>query len=193
MSEKRSGKKWNREETILAYDLYCRTPFGKIHSGNNDIINLAKLLGRTPGSVALKMSNLAHLDPELRKRHRTGMAHGSKLDAEVSNEFMNDWSGLSYQAQLILSRMQNKDITQNVSVNDISDLPKGWNREQVLKERVGQQFFRASVLNSYENRCCITGINNSELLIASHIVVLRITWYCKRHLVLHRFLLMCWL
>ena len=24
-------------------------------------------------------------------------------------------------------------------------------------------------------------------------VVLRITWYCKRHLVLHRFLLMCWL
>ena len=65
MAVDRTGIKWSREEIILAFDLYCRTPFGKISQGNPEIIKLAQLLGRTPGSVGLKMHNLAHHDPEL--------------------------------------------------------------------------------------------------------------------------------
>lgn len=38
-----------------------------------------------------------------------------------------------------------------------------------MKTRVGQHFFRMAVLNSYGNRCCVTGLNKSELLVASHI------------------------
>ena len=57
--------KWSREETILAFDLYCRTPLKKITKTNKDIIELAKLLVRTPSSVGLKMANLAHFDPEI--------------------------------------------------------------------------------------------------------------------------------
>ena len=83
MAADRTGIKWSREETILAFDLYCRTPFGKISQGNPEIIKLAHLLGRTPGSVGLKMHNLAHYDPELQKRNVTAMAHGSKLDGEI--------------------------------------------------------------------------------------------------------------
>ena len=49
----RNGEKWSREETILAYELYCRTPFSKISQTNPEIIKLAELLGRTPGSVGL--------------------------------------------------------------------------------------------------------------------------------------------
>ena len=74
----RNGIKWNREETILAYELYCRTPFRRISQNNPEIIKLAELLGRTPGSVGLKMHNLAHYDPELRKRNVSAMTHGSK-------------------------------------------------------------------------------------------------------------------
>ena len=77
--EDRTGKKWSREETILAFELYCRTPFSKISKTNEDIINLAMLLGRSPSSVGLKMANLAHYDPEIRKKNLAGMSHGSKL------------------------------------------------------------------------------------------------------------------
>lgn len=63
----KTGTKWSREETILAFDLYCRTPFGKILASKNDIKELAQLIGRTSGAVALKMNNLAHFDPKLRK------------------------------------------------------------------------------------------------------------------------------
>ncbi len=58
-------KKWSREETILAFDLYCKIPFSKIGQTNPDIIKLAELIGRTPGSVGLKMANLAACDPEI--------------------------------------------------------------------------------------------------------------------------------
>ena len=98
--EDRIGKKWSREKTILAFELYCRTPFAKITKTNKDIINLAKLLGRTPSSVGLKMANLAHYDPEIKKRKLSGI----KLDAEICAEFANNWEELSLEAEKILAR-----------------------------------------------------------------------------------------
>ena len=98
-------EKWTRDETILALDLYCRTPFSKIAKENKAIQELAKLLGRTPSAVALKMSNLAHHDPEMKARNLTGMSNGSKLDKEVFLEFTNNWGELSYQAQQIKSKI----------------------------------------------------------------------------------------
>lgn len=165
----RNGIDWNREETILAFDLYCRTLFGKIGQSNPDVIELAELLGRTPGSVSLKMSNLAHYDPELRKRHVTAMAHGSKLDAEIFETFSNNWMELTYQAQLIKAKLKKQSIEELFHVKDIEKIPPGEYRNQIMKTRVGQYFFRVSVLNSYKNRCCITGLSNTKLLIASHI------------------------
>lgn len=162
-------KNWSREETILAYELYCRTPFGRIHSHNPEIVELADLIGRTSGSVALKMSNLARFDPELQKRNITAMPHGSKMDGIVYEEFSKDWQELSYQAQIIKAKLQNKDIAEVVGIKDIESIPPGEYIEQLMKVRVGQYFFRKSVLNSYGNRCCITGINKADLLIASHI------------------------
>lgn len=38
-----------------------------------------------------------------------------------------------------------------------------------VKVRRGQQFFRQAILNAYDVRCCISGINVPRLLVASHI------------------------
>ena len=71
--------KWTREELIIAFNLYCKIPFGKIHIHNPDIISLAKILGRTPSAVSWKLANFASLDPFLKKRNISGASHGSKL------------------------------------------------------------------------------------------------------------------
>lgn len=42
-------------------------------------------------------------------------------------------------------------------------------KEQLVKVRRGQQFFRQTVLNAYGVRCCISGISVPRLLVASHI------------------------
>ena len=41
--------------------------------------------------------------------------------------------------------------------------------ERIVNTRVNQSFFRKTIHASYNNSCCITGLNNSKLLIAGHI------------------------
>lgn len=156
-------RNWSREETILALYLYCKTPFGKIHKGNRDVIEFAELIGRTPSSFGLKMCNLAAVDPTLKQ---IGMSHGSKLDAEIFNEFYNNWEELANEAYSLL---KNLSPSNSLSEKIEKDIPAGADKVSVVKQRVGQDFFRASVLASYDMQCCITGVSDPKLLIASHI------------------------
>lgn len=161
-------KNWSREETILAFDLYCKMPFSKIHYSNPEIIKLAQLINRSPSAVAMKMCNLASYDPELQKRGVSGLVNGSKLEGMVWKEFQNDWLALAFESKAIIAKIENKDIV-TVANLDLANLPPGKDKSSVVKQRIGQNFFRTAVLNAYESRCCITGIAMATLLIASHI------------------------
>lgn len=158
------GKKWSEEETILAYYYYCQIPFGKIHKTNPKIIEIANMLGRTPSSVVLKMGNIGHFDPELKKRNVTGLKNASKLDEFVVQQFYSDWESLAYKAQQIESSM-----TASINTDIEISLPNGEDTIVESKRRLNQSFFRKAVLSSYKNTCCITGITVPTLLIASHI------------------------
>lgn len=161
-------RNWTREETILAFELYCRIPFGRIHSHNANIIELSKLINRTPSAIAMKMCNLARFDPELQKRGVNGLANGSKIESLIWKEFNNDWELLAYESKMILANMKNEEIEKNAEV-ETADLPVGKDKIRMVKQRIGQKFFRTAVLAAYEMRCCITSISIGELLVASHI------------------------
>jgi putative restriction endonuclease len=164
------ANKWTREELIIAFNLYCKIPFGKIDQDNPEIITLAKILNRTPAAVSWKLANLASLDPTLKKRNIAGASHGSKLDAEVWNEFNGDWDRLAFESESLLALKMGK-LVDDVSDLDLLELPKaGKEREAFVKIRVNQSFFRKAVLAAYDFKCCITGLGISELLNASHIV-----------------------
>lgn len=49
------------------------------------------------------------------------------------------------------------------------DLPEGEEREAIVSMRVNQEFFRNTLLTNYNSRCCLTGLSNEALLVASHI------------------------
>ena len=97
------------------------------------------------------------------------MAHGSKLNYSIFQEFVNDWEGLSYQAQLIKAKMMGMPAEDILEMDDLPLLPEGLTHDQVIKARVGQYFFRLSVLTAYNNQCCVTGLRLPELSVASHI------------------------
>lgn len=165
---KKGQKFWTREESILAINLYCKLPFGRLHRSNPQVIHLAELIGRTPSSIAYKLVNFASLDPSLQARGIKGASNSNKLDKLIWDEFYNNWEELPYESEKLLSKFENKTIEELNNI-DINNLPKGKTREQVVKVRVNQSFFRSSILASYNSTCCITGINQSELLIAGHI------------------------
>ncbi len=155
---------WTRNELILAFNLYCRTPFGRIHTRNPEIITLAALLGRTPSAVSWKLANFARLDPSLKARKVAGAAHGSKQEMDIWKEFNDDWDKLAFESESLLLTLKSAEAGETFS------FPEGKTRQSLVRTRINQGFFRAAVLASYEGKCCITGIPVAELLVASHIV-----------------------
>jgi len=154
-------KKWTRDELILAVNLYCKTPFGKIHMRNPEVIDLAHKLRRTPGSVSYKLANFASIDPTI---ERKGASNVSKLDREVWDDFFEDWESMVFESEMRMAKDEPVKAYDGIPFKD------GEMKSSTVKVRVNQNFFRKMILASYNNSCCITGIDNSELLIASHIV-----------------------
>lgn len=161
---------WTREELILAVNLYCKLPFGKLHSRNPEVINLANLIGRTSNSIAYKLVNFASLDPSLKARGIKGASNSSKLDKEIWNEFFNNWDEFPFESEKLLAKFEKTTVEKLNNIPENELIKEGKTRDQIVKARVNQSFFRCSILASYNNTCCITGIQQSEFLIAGHIV-----------------------
>ena len=164
------GVSWTRDELILAFDLYCRIPFRKTKANNPEVIQLARLLRRTPASVARKLGNFGSFDPSLQDRHVTGLVHASKQDKSVWDEFNNNWNLLVLEARRLRGKL-GEDEEERVERENEIFMPTGASEKDALqKSRIHQAFFRDVVLSSYESTCCITGLNIPECLVASHII-----------------------
>lgn len=164
-----SAKKlWSRDELLLAFRLYCRTPFGKLHQRNPEIISLARLINRTPSAVAMKACNFASLDPVQRARKITALKNASRADRALWKEFRDDPESLAAETERVFALWCGEDAE---TEEEGWQIPEGPTEiEQIVRARRVQRFFRASVLASYEFRCALSGISIVELLNASHIV-----------------------
>ena len=160
---------WTKDELIIALSLYFKIPFSKLVEKNPKIIVMSRILGRTPSALSMKLCNFARLDPELQKRGIKGLPAGSKSDIVVWNEFYQNFDKLSIESTKLLSKKRGLSIEQELEQNEI-DFPLGKDKQQLIKVRINQYFFRQMILSSYDNQCCITGINIPTLLNASHIV-----------------------
>lgn len=60
-------------------------------------------------------------------------------------------------------------IVREITKIEKDDTLKSTVKETIIKARVGQGLFRKRLLEKYNNRCIITGIDDVNLLIASHI------------------------
>ena len=167
---KEGQRLWTRDETILCINLYCRIPFGKMHRNTKEVIELSELVKRSPSSIALKLGNFASFDPTLKARGIGGLPNASKLDAEIWKEFYNNWDARLIESEKLLAKAKHTTI-EKLNQIDLTNLPtEGKEKERVVKVRVNQCVFRKIILATYNNQCCITGITNTDLLVASHIM-----------------------
>ena len=153
-------KYWTLDELRLALALYCQIPFGSMHSKNKDVILLSEKIDRTPSSVAMKLVNFASLDPQIIASGRKGLGNASSLDKAAWDELHKDWErgAAAYLAS------QNDDTEQTINHDENTS------QKSLVEVRLKQSLFRRIVLSSYNGACCITGISDRRLLVASHIV-----------------------
>lgn len=162
---------WSREELILSFNLYLKLPYGRLNKSTPEIIQLAQLLGRTAGSIGMRLNNFASCDPFHQNRGVKGLVGGIKQCQPIWDEFFENREDLIFESEKILAQKQN--ITLEAKFNDyildVNDL-KGETKVREIKTRVNQNVFRQIVLSNYDMKCAITNIDIPELLIASHII-----------------------
>ncbi len=117
---------WQRDEVILALDLYFNDERGSIDKRNPKIIDLSILLNRlpilsqkknektfrSPSSATLKLSNFKAIDPNYSGK---GMQGHSKLDEEVFFEFNKDLDRLKNIAKQIRNVLDYENLINNVT------------------------------------------------------------------------------
>jgi putative restriction endonuclease len=177
---KASSVRWTREHSLIALNLYRKLLFGQFHHNNPVIMDVASRMGRTPSSLAMKLSNLASLDPVQRARGIKGLSGASKQDREMWSEFQSDINDLGPESEQLLHDLFTADDDREVDFLERDKVRLEPSRKisaplgptegtASVRVRRGQQFFRQTVINAYGVRCCISGINVPRLLVASHI------------------------
>ncbi|WP_281321905.1 HNH endonuclease [Flavobacterium aestivum] len=105
---------WNREELILALDLYFKIDYGLMHGTHPKIKALSNLLSlknegngfsRSASSVSLKFANFKRIDPNFEGK---GMIGGSQLEESIWQEFYQNKKEL----QIIASNLKSSIINQ---------------------------------------------------------------------------------
>lgn len=166
------GDRWTREEMILVFNLYFKLPYGKLDHRTPEVKELAKLMGRTDNTVAMRLNNFAACDPKLQSRGIKALGDQKKRCQPYWDEFYENQEKLVYESEKILSDYQNTTIESKYK-EELKDIPKelkGEYRIREVKTRINQQFFRKMVLANYNEKCALSGMDINSLLIASHII-----------------------
>jgi len=149
-----------------------------MHSRNPEIIKYAELIGRTPSALAMKLTNIASLDPAITSTGRKGLQGASAADKMMWEEMQADWEQFVIKSQQAVSAFgATAEFEATISDTSIPDEIidyTGSNKTAQTTIRFGQDFFRRSVLGAYNFQCCITGLAVPKLLVASHIVPWRV-------------------
>lgn len=134
--------KWQRDEVILALDLYFKLTSGQINSTNPDIIELSKTLNKLPihenipdkntfrnaNGISIKLSNFLAIDPEYLGK---GMTSFSQLDKKTFNEFNENRAELKEIANKIKKTIDNTVLNNKLykidddEVDEINNVKEG--------------------------------------------------------------------
>src|SRR5881394_2132429 len=100
---------WTREHRLIALNLYCKLPFGKLHKNNPIVKEVAQKMGRTPSSLAIKLCNFASLDPVLRARGIVGMTGAANDDRSLWQDFNDHLSALGPESEQLVHDLFTSD------------------------------------------------------------------------------------
>lgn len=91
---------WSDEEMILVLDLYYKLSFSKFSKSTREVQDLAKIIDRTPSSVAMRLCNYEYV------RTGKGLSGGQRQCKPFLDKYENNREQLEKDAQAILAKRQ---------------------------------------------------------------------------------------
>ncbi|KAA6352630.1 hypothetical protein EZS27_000082 [termite gut metagenome] len=149
-------REWTREEFILTFDLYWKLTFGEFNQNNQKVQELAQLIGRTNGSVAMRLANFAACDPYHQKRGIKGLPGGLSKCQPIWDEFAENRESLCRESKRIRDELKgekqalisNKQFINNIFNNHVPEIITLCERHKVKKLYV----FGSVITNRFNNQ-----------------------------------------
>lgn len=166
MSKNRS---WSEAERTLILELYWQLSneeIDKLRDKHPKIIALEENLGlnNKARSIYMRLGNFMYIDPNKKKKGLPGI---SDEDRELWAAFYNQWDKLAEACEKARETLQ-IPLAVECTIADDADF-SAETRKAIIAQRIKQHDFRQRILANYQNYCCISGISEPRLLVASHI------------------------
>ena len=85
---------WTRQELPRGFLTVLPNSFRQLHHRNPEIIRFSEAIGRSPSALAMKLTNIASLDPTITSTGRSGLRSVSANDRAMWAEMQSDGSVL---------------------------------------------------------------------------------------------------
>lgn len=154
---------WTDDELIVACYIY------KTDWSYSEKIRQALLhLGRNESSIKFRFGNFDNF-----KKGSGGFGNGGPHAKRIWDEYSKKPEEMAQLAEKIIDSgkvgfFSNSD-SELAMMTGSMDLEEGSYREYITKYRVNQDKLRAATLRYANEKCCITGISDKSILVASHI------------------------
>lgn len=161
---------WSEQESMAAFALYWLLPQKDYRDSCPEIAELARGIGRTANAVKMKIENLKRGDPNRAALGQAGLPNGAKLELELWRAYLEQGEPFLERCTRALDAFSaDAGRLAEARLAEVEMPPLGEERAATRVERVNQGYFRNSLLANYQQRCCLTGISEPRLLVASHI------------------------
>ena len=160
---------WTEDEITMACALYLQPRGRRV----DDVRLMEAATGRSPKSIGAKWDNLASLDYAAIGSDKSGLTHRNRLDDVVWEKFSQSPDAMFRRADELFGSKGIEAGTRLAFVEtgeEILDLlPPGYDRPVLAKARAEQDGLRRLAIRCARGECCVTGISQREMLVASHI------------------------
>lgn len=154
---------WSDEELIVACYIY-----NSDWSYSEKIRKALMHLGRNESSIKFRFGNFDNY-----RKGSGGFGNGGPHARKIWDEYSENPIKMAQLAEQIIEKgvvgCQSNTDSELAVMTGSADIEEGSYREYVTKYRVNQDKLRSATLLYSNNACCVTGINDSSILIASHI------------------------
>lgn len=157
---------WNKEELILALDLYSQLEYGQMDGKNPQVKALSELLtlmnesngfSRSENSVSLKLANFKRIDPEFKGK---GMLGGGKLEKIVWDEYFYNKQLLHDKAEKIKNEITNlNNDSLLIPEKDYESRTEGGRKVYVSLKSERNANLRNAAIKIHGTSCQICGFN----------------------------------
>ena len=176
--------KWTEDELVLTLYVYLNYPKDSLFKTSELQIDFRNRLERYTGisrsinSIDLRIANYKSVDPNYQGK---GMSGGGKEVARIFKYYKNHTNDLKKKFddflfatnQYILEEaVEEIENIKKVSYDDLVLITQDAYIKYLINQRNGklQKYFKDGLINEFGCRCSLCGINDKQLLIASHII-----------------------